>query len=173
MKKTLIIFMLLFAILFSFSVAYTQQDDYNFYYDLIGKNREYINKYFPDAEVIPFYSDILAGFTELGAVQFDNGATVSVCVSYNTNKNVKSVALVMFNMIKTNAPSAIYDALDYFSYFYGFKTHGLNSKDIKVTHEEEYRIVMTIADEIKYTVKRRYKNFEQYFIAEAEFIGKW
>ena len=31
---------------------------------------------------------------------------------------------------------------------------------------------MTISNEIKYTVKRRYKNFKQYYIAEAEYIGK-
>ena len=138
MKKALIIIVFLYTVLFSFSSIYSQ--DYDLYYELIGKNREYITQNFPDAEVLPFYSDIFPGYTEIGALQFDNGGTVSILVSYNKNKNVRCVALAMFDMVNTHAPDAIYEALDYLSYLYGFQARGnIIRNSIKVTKEDDMK----------------------------------
>ena len=168
--KKLIFGLFLFSLFFTFIVA--SAENYDFYYELIGKSKEYIKSNFPNAETLSIFSEIFPGYTELFALQFDNGGFLSVLVSYNKKGEVKSVAMAMFDVIETNNPNVIYEALNYFSYFYGFQTRGnINKESIKVTEENDVNISMIISDEIEYIVKRRYKNFKQYFLAEAEYIG--
>ncbi len=161
----------LLIVIFSFSSASAQ--NYDIFYELIGKSKDYIDKNFPDAEVMPFYSDFFAGYTEVGAILFEDDSSLSILVSYNTQKTVKSVALVSMGVFKSHDPNLIYEALNYYAYYYGFPfRENTKSGYFEVTSMTDTSISGIIAGKIQYTVRRRYVNFKLFYLAEAEYINK-
>ena len=172
MKK--IIFLLTFLLLaLSNSLALGQlNQNYDFYYNLIGKDMNFVKKNYPDHDQLPDNSPLFPGYYIIGSVYCADGGTVTITVDYldvKGTKKVRSVGMIMEDCrVDPKKPNDIYDALSMFTYLYGFPFDDENfAKDITVNVENSDTIMMTMSGPIIYGVYKEKFNGKTIFTSGA------